>query len=51
LMKLVKLLDQQNKYWRTDTVLLMDNAPFHKSRLSMGLYQELKLPVMFLGPY
>jgi transposase len=51
LLKLVKLLDQQNTFWRSDSILMIDNAPYHKSRLSLYTYDQLRLPVMFLGPY
>ena len=32
LMKLVKVLDAQNCFWRNTTYLLVDNAPYHKGR-------------------
>jgi hypothetical protein len=51
LMKLSLHLETINKDWRSDTVFLVDNAPFHKSKFSFQCYEELKLPITFLGPY
>lgn len=48
---LVRRLDQENKDWRKDTVLLMDNAPYHTSTASLQLFDKLKLPVLFTGPH
>ena len=32
LCKLVKALDFQDRNWRSNTVILIDNAPYHRSR-------------------
>ena len=32
-------------------MILMDNAPYHKSNDSMRLFEELKLPIIFTGPH
>ena len=29
----------------------MDNAPYHRSRVMTAWCRDLKLPLMFLGPY
>ena len=49
--ELVKILDRQRATWRNDTVILLDNAPYHTSSGSMKLFQELRMPVMFLGAH
>ena len=38
LMKLVRVLDAQNCFWRNYTYLLIDNAPYHKSRNALFTY-------------
>ena len=30
---------------------MVDNAPYHRSRVMMTKYSALKVPIMFLGPY
>jgi len=51
IMKLVRHLDKRDADWRLRTVLIMDNAVFHRGQIIMPLYQALKVPVLFLGPY
>ena len=51
LCKLVQVLDSQDLKWRSNTVILIDNAPYHRSRQIVSRYIDLKLPLMFLGPY
>ena len=51
LLRLIQVLTEQDPGWRTKTVLMLDNAPYHRSKLLMNFYKALKLPVMFLGPY
>ena len=49
--QLVKKLDEENKQWRKDTVILLDNAPYHKSAELLTLLKELQIPVLFTGPH
>ena len=51
LRELVKKLDVQRPDWRSDTVLLFDNASYHTSEATLGLMEQLAIPVMFFGPY
>ena len=51
LTKLVKHLSESDTNWREKTVLLIDNAPYHRSKMIMDKYLELNLPLMFFGPY
>ena len=44
-------LDQEDPEWRSNTVILLDNAPYHKSDSTMNLMQGLKIPVLFTGPH
>jgi transposase len=51
LLKLAQYLDTSKPGWRSNTVLMMDNAPYHRSIHLQSQLNELKLPIMFLGPY
>jgi hypothetical protein len=51
LIKLSNYLDSINGKWRSNTIIMVDNAPYHRSKLMMEKYQLLKVPLMFLGPY
>ena len=48
---LVKKLDKEREAWRTDTVLLWDNAPYHTSSSTLKVLKDLKIPILFTGPY
>ena len=51
LRKLVLKLDQEDAEWRSNTVLLLDNAPYHTSEGTIDLMSGLQVPVLFTGPY
>jgi hypothetical protein len=51
IIKLSNFLDGINHNWRQNTIIMIDNAPYHRSRLMMEKYRVLKVPVLFLGPY
>ena len=51
LIKLSNYLDDTKPYWRSNTIIMIDNAPYHRSKLNMSKYELLKIPIMFLGPY
>ena len=44
-------MDQQDKHWRKDTVLIWDNASYHTAGRTKSLLETLKIPLLFLGPY
>ena len=50
-LELVKRLDETRKNWRKNHVILMDNAPYHKSNDSLRLFEELRIPLIFTGPH
>jgi transposase len=33
------------------SIIMLDNARYHKSKLILDIFTRLKIPVMFLGPY
>ena len=49
--KLVQQLDKDRSDWRTDTILQLDGAKYHKTALVKDLFQELQVPVMISAPY
>ena len=44
-------LDKERPNWRGDTVLVLDNAPYHTSKSTMRLLEALDIPVLFTGPH
>ena len=51
LQKLVKRLDTIDKEWRKTTVLLADNASYHRSSATMKVLEDHQVPVCFTGPH
>ena len=48
---LVRRLDAQDKNWRDNSVILLDNAPYHVSNASLSHLAFLDVPVILSGPY
>ena len=48
---LIQLLDEKNRRWRQETVILLDGAAYHQSSDIMLFYKEQQLPIMFTGPH
>ena len=51
LRQLVKRLDVERPGWRADTVILLDNAPYHKDKATMRLLGGLQVPICFTGTH
>lgn len=51
LIKLSNHLDSINPQWRQTTIIMVDNAPYHRSKVMMEKCKDLKIPLMFMGPY
>ena len=49
--ELCKTLDGENSLWREETVILLDNAPYHRSAEVRAAIKKLGMPVIFSGPY
>ena len=49
--QLVLKLDKERINWRSDTIILMDNAPYHNSSGTMKTFEDFNIPVMFTGPH
>ena len=48
---LVRQLDRERPGWRDDTVILIDNAPYHASPATYKVFATLNLPIIFTGPH
>ena len=48
---LIKELDRESRYWRNNSVILLDGAPYHTSNATLDALKELDIPVMFFGPH
>ena len=48
---LAKKLDEERKDWRFDSLIFLDNAPYHTSESTLKLFKDLSLPICFTGPH
>jgi hypothetical protein len=44
-------LDRERPNWRYNTVVLLDNAPYHTSTATMRILNFLEIPVCFTGAH
>jgi hypothetical protein len=44
-------LDRDRPGWRTNSVIIVDNASYHYSTATLRICRELQLPLMFTGPF
>lgn len=51
MVKMVEHLDGHDHDWRKNTVIMVDNAQYHRSEATKSLIANLNIPVMFMGPY
>ena len=51
LRKLVRRLDSEDPEWRDNTVILVDNAPYHTSESTINLMEGHRIPMLFTGPH
>ena len=51
LMELVEVLEKEDPSWRSNSVVLMDNARYHKTPQVMQLLKNLRIPTIFAAPY
>ena len=51
LLKLCAHLDGEDVHWRKNTVIMLDNATYHRCHSVQQLMESLRLPVLYLGPY
>ncbi|KEJ82907.1 hypothetical protein OXYTRIMIC_083 [Oxytricha trifallax] len=51
LILMVKHLSRLDPWWYTNYLIIVDNAPYHKSSVSLEAIELMNLPILFLGPY
>ena len=51
MLKLIKVLNRHDRHWRDNTVILMDNAPYHRGFAFAEQMRILNVPLAYLGPY
>ena len=49
--QLILKLDKERINWRSDTVILIDNAPYHNSAQTLQMFEDFNIPIMFTGPH
>ena len=45
------MLDAESSQWYRNTVIMLDNAPYHTSNATLKAFEELGVPVLFTGPH
>ena len=48
---LVKMLNEQERRWRETTLIFMDGALYHQSSSTLGILQQLDVPVLISGTH
>ena len=48
---LVERLDRETPGWQENSIILMDNAPYHVGKLAREYFRKMQIPVMFTAPY
>ena len=48
---LIKLLDSKDRTWRSKYIIMMDNAPYHRSKDTLRFLEENNVPCIFTGPH
>jgi hypothetical protein len=51
LAKLAAHLDKETPSWRSNAIVLIDNAPYHRSKETREFIARTRVPLMYLGPY
>ena len=44
-------LEKERKNWKKNTVLILDNAPYHNSKATLKTFESLNFPILFTGPH
>jgi hypothetical protein len=51
IVELVKMLDIEDQNWRQNSVLIIDNVKYHKSKKLKESLRKMKIPVLYPSPY
>ena len=49
--ELVKILEKEDRHFRTNTVLFWDGAAYHFSKDTLKTMRDLDVPLITLAPY
>ena len=49
--RLTLKLDKERPQWRKDTVILLDNAAYHKAPAIQKVFEAQKIPIVFSGAH
>ena len=48
---LARKLDEERPYWRKNTIILLDNAPYHHGAGMSKVFEKLQMPICYTGPH
>ena len=48
--ELVKVLELEDANWRANTILLLDNATYHRSKAFVGYLRNANIPILYASP-
>ena len=48
---LVAKLDSENPGWQENSIILLDNAPYHVGTEARSYLRKMQIPIMFTAPY
>ena len=48
---LFKMLDYERPNWRQNTIIMLDNAAYHKTKAALEFFKAFKVPILFTAPY
>lgn len=51
IIKLCEHMYTVDRQWRSTTIIMLDNAKYHKGKTITKDFEYMKVPVMYLGPY
>ena len=49
--KLVEKLNHETPDWMTNSIILLDNASWHKSEETIKALEDMRVPLIFSAPY
>ena len=51
LIKLVEHLNKIDRNWKNNSLIMIDNAQYHRGTLTIEFFEKKGIPVLYLGPY
>ena len=51
MIKLVEHLNQIDKNWKQNSLIVLDNAQYHRGSVTIEYFENKDIPVLYLGPY